>query len=257
VTGQAPLIAMGDERTLKVKLDFGAVADVIAKAPKIAHFWLQGFLHRSFVLHRLEWFKRKTTQFGRGGGGGKGIRVSPVNQGPASPTEQDVVYRVTPKQQKAASVTAAIQGLEQMSGEAFAGSQVLKVHEFGEDVHAGKRRRFLAVPIKTRPGNPAAWLQKYPGKKLELRPSKKHPGEGVLYEVTKVRGRGRPKKGQDLPALREKLRLRFVLKRVVDMKPTLHFYDTWDQLQEQRDQLLRGAADRMHKQLQEGDPRDF
>jgi hypothetical protein len=53
------------------------------------------------------------------------------------------------------------------------------------------------------------------------------------------------------------LRLRFVLKRSVDMKATLNFYGIWDQLRSQRDQMWRGAAERMERQLQKGEPRDF
>jgi hypothetical protein len=255
VTEGVPLQSVGDDRSLKVTLDFAQVARVVARAPKIAHFWLQGFLHRAFVLHRLEWLKRKGTKFGRASEGSRAIRVHPVNEGPATGGETDVVYRVEPREQKATSITQAVAGLQRMSAEAFAGSVVLRVHEFGEDVRA--RRRFLAVPVKTRPKTPKAWLAKNPGKKLELRPSKKHPGEGVLYEVTKVRGRGRPRKDGTMPALRERLRMRFLLKRIVDMKPTLQFYGTWDGLRGQRDALWRGAATRMEAQLQRGDPRDF
>ncbi len=253
----APLIATGGDQTLKVTVDVKAVERVISLSPKIAHFWLQGFLHRSFVLHRLDWLRRKGTQFGRRGedGSSKAIRVYPVNEGPDTPRDEDVVYRVQPREQRASTVADAVSGLRGMQAEAFAGSVVLRVHEFGEDVRSGKG--FMAVPIKTRPKTPEKWQAKNPGKRLEFRPSKKFPGEGVLYEVTKTRGRGRPRKGETMPKLRERLRLRFVLKRVVDMKPTLGFYRTWDELAQQRDTLWRGAADRMEKQLQELNPRDF
>lgn len=258
----APVFAVGDQQTLRVTIDIDKVAKVIARAPKIAHFWLQGFLHRSFVLHRLEWLKRKGARFGRGGtDGNKAIKVHKINEGPDAPKEEDVIYRVMPKVQKAKTVAEAVQGISTMSAEAFAGSIVLRVHEFGEDI---RTPGFMAIPIKTRPKTPKKWLEANPGKKLEYRPSKKMGphmpgagGEGVLYEVSKVRGRGRPKKNGDLPALREKLRLRFVLKRFVEMDKTLHMYDTWDGLKSARDQLWRGAADKMHQQLQTGDPRDF
>lgn len=257
MTGPAPLISAGDDRSLKVSIDYGNVALVMARAPKIAHFWLQGFLHRCFVLHRLEWLKRKGTAFGRRGetGGSKAVRVYPVNAGPDAPTPSDVVYRVLPKQQRAATVADAEKGLREMQAEAFAGSLVLQVHEFGANIRS--RGKFLAVPVRTRPKTPAAWQAKNPGKKLELRPSKTHPGEGVLYEVTKMRGRGRPRKGGGLPILREKLRMRFLLKRAVEMKPTLKFYGTWESMRAGRDTLWRGAAQRMEAQLQKGNPRDF
>ena len=194
---------------------------------------------------------------------GQLIRVPPLGDlpdpaakpGRRPPREEDVVYRVQPREQRVGTVAEAVAGLRSMQAEAFAGSVVLRVHEFGEDVRS--RNGFMAVPIKTRPKTPEKWQAKNPDKRLEFRPSKKFPGEGVLYEVTKTRGRGRPRKGETASAVRERFRLRFVLKRVVDMKPTLGFYRTWDELSQQRDVLWRGAADRMEKQLQELNPRDF
>lgn len=264
MTGSSPLLSVGDDRSLRVTIDYQAVAEVIQKAPKIVHFWFQGFLYLAFIRHRLAWLKKKGNRFGRGSTteGSKAIKVHRINEGPETPQEQDVVYRVHPKNQKASTVPEAVQGLQSMSAEAFAGSTALRVHEFGEDIKS--KGKLLAIPIKTRPNTPKKWLEKNPGKKLEFRPSKKFgpflPGQrstGVLYEVTKVRGRGRPKKGHTLPALREKLRLRFVLQRFIDMKPTLGMYATWDELAGERDQLFRNAAEKMQQQLQRGDPRDF
>jgi hypothetical protein len=222
---------------------------VLQQAPKIAHFWIHGFLHRSFVKHRLDWLRRKGTRFGRGEGG---VKVHQVNEGPAQGGERDVIYRVHPRNQKPTSVADAVRGLNEMNAEAFAGSLVLKVHEFGEDI---RTPGLMSIPVKTRPKSPAKWIARNPGKRLIYRPSKKVPGDGLLYEVTKTRSRGRPKKGS-VPA-RDKMRLRFLLKRFVEMDPTLHMYRTWDELSEDRSKLWAGAADRMIQQLQQGDPRDF
>lgn len=255
MTGAAPLQARGGDGSLQVTVDASAVQRVLNLAPKIVYFWLHGFLHRSFVLHRLKWLRAKGARFGRGGDGGRAIKVHEVNRGPEAPQDTDVVYRVTPTEQRPSSVRQAVEGLRALQAEAFAGSVVLRVHEFGEDVRA--RSGFMAVPIKTRPKTPRKWQAANPGKRLEFRPSKKFAGEGALYEVTKVRGRGRPRKGQTLPALREKLRLRFVLKRVVEMNPTLGMYRTWDELAAQRETLWTGAAAKMEQQLARGDTRDF
>lgn len=251
---QAPTIATGNAQSLQVTVDLGDVPAVLRESPKIAHFWIHGFLFASMRNHRVQWLKRKGVKFGRRGeGGSKAIRVFPVNQGPATPAEEDVVYRVHPAEQKAGSVDAARRGLAEMQAEAFAGSVVLRVHQFGEDIRSSK---FMAIAVRTRPKTPEKWLQANPGKRLEWRPSKKKPGEGVLYEVERVRGRGRPRKGQPAPT-RERLRLRFLLTRFVDMKPTLGMYETWDAQATERDALWAGAATRMHKQLNELDPRDF
>lgn len=250
-----PITSVGNDSALRVQVDLGDVPIVMRQAPKIAHYWLQGFLFGAFRDHRVTWLRSKGTQFGRRSADqSKAIRVFPVNEGPAAPAEEDVIYRVTPAEQRAPSVEAARRGLDAMTAEAFAGSTVLRVHEFGEDIRVP--RGFMAIPVKTRPKTPAKWLQKNPGKRLELRPSKKIRGEGALYEVRKVGRRGRPKKGQ-APPTRDRLRLRFLLKRFVDMKPTLRMYATWDEMAEQRARRWAGASDRMIKQLQEGDPRDF
>lgn len=253
-----PLISAGDDRTLRVSVDTRVVAQVIRRAPKVAHFWLQGFLSKSMIDHRVNWLRSKGTRFGRRGadGSSKAIKVYRVNEGPERAREEDVVYRVWPRNQKTSSVAQAVAGLKQMGAEAFAGSTVLRVHEFGEDIRSA---RLMAIPVKTRPKTPEKWVRANPSKKLEFRPSKTNPGEGVLYEVTqrRARGRGRPRKGAPLPALRAKLRLRFLLKRFVQMDPTLNFYGSWDAMRSKRDQLWKGAADRMARQLQRGDPRDF
>lgn len=255
---EAPVTATGDAGSLRVTIDTAVVQQVFERAPKIVHYWLQGFLSRAFQQHRSAWLKKKGSKFGRGG---TGIKVHQLNQGPAAPGPKDVVYNVEPKEQRAATPQAARQGLAKMRAEAFAGSIALRVHEFGEDIRTAQ---FMAIPVKTRPGTPRAWLAQNPSKRLEYRPSKKHPGEAVLYEVTRKRLRGRGTRSFVGPGLagpglvgQERLRLRFLLKRFVDMQPTLHMYNTWDELRAQRDQLWQGAADRMASQLQRGDPRDF
>lgn len=251
-------ITVGTRGDLQFTIDFGDVLIVFQEAPKIAHYWLHGFFFDTFLQHRLHWLRRKKTSFGRGSDdpNNKATKVWKINEGPDSPRDQDVLYRVRPANRRAASVEEARRGLQEMSAEASAGGVVLPVHEFGEDIDS--KGKLLAVPIKTRPKTVRKWMQKFPNKRLEYRPSKKFPGEGVLYEITKVRGRpGRPRKGETLPKLREKLRLRFVLKRMLDMHPTLRMYATWDELASSRDTYWKGAVDKMHKQLQAGDPRDF
>lgn len=245
---------------LSVTVDARVVSMVVARAPKVAHYWMHGFLEKSLRDHRVAWLRTKGPKFGRRGkdGNSKAIKVHRINEGPDSPRDDDVIYNVSPPQQKATSVAQAVAGLRTMGAEAFAGSTVLRVHEFGEDIRT--RGKLMAVSVaKSRPKSPKAWQARYPGKKLVFRPSKRTPGEGLIYEVTatRPRGRGRPRKGASIPELREKLKLRWVLKRFVDMKPTLNFYGMWDQLRSQREQLWRGAAQRMETQLQKGDPRDF
>lgn len=251
-------ITVGQANVLQFSIDLGDVQLVLEGAPKIAHFWLHGFFFDSFLAHRLTWLRSKKTSFGRGSDDptNKATKVWEINKGPETPRDQDVIYRVRPENRRAATVQEARQGLADMSAEASAGGVVLPVHEFGTDIFA--KEKLLAVPIKTRPKTVKKWRERFPNKRLVWRPSKKHPGEGVLYEVSKVRGRrGRPRKGETMPKLREKLRLRFVLKRMLDMHPTLRLYATWDGLAGRRDAYWRTAVSKMHAQLQKGDPRDF
>lgn len=249
---------VGTREGLRFTIDIDQVARVLAEAPKIAHYWLHGFFFDSFLSHRIEWLRRKKTTFGRGSDdpNNKATKVWKINEGPETPRDQDVIYRVRPTNRRAASVEEARRGLQEMSAEASAGGVVLPVHEFGEDIH--NKGKLLAVPIKTRPKTPEKWRQKFPDKRLEWRPSKKFPGEGVLYEISKVRNRrGRPRKGETMPQLKEKLRLRFVLKRMLDMHPTLRMYATWDELRQRRDAYWTGAVNKMMGQLEARDPRDF
>lgn len=253
-----PLVATGNASSLSITIDTAVVEKVLQRAPKIAHYWLQGFLFSSFLQHRLAWLKKKGNKFGRGG---TGIKVHKVNQGPAVPGPKDVVYNVVPSAGRAATVDAARRGLAEMRAEAFAGSIALRVHEFGEDIRTAQ---FMAIPVKTRANSPREWRAQNPGKRLEFRPSKKHPGEGVLYEIERKRLRGRGSRSFIGPGIagpglvgQERMRMRFLLKHFVDMKPTLHMYSTWDELRAERDRLWNGAATKMAQQLQKGDPRDF
>jgi hypothetical protein len=108
--------------------------------------------------------------------------------------------------------------------------------------------------VKTRPSSPARWRAKYPNKTLVALPSKRDD-KVLLYEKNRVRARGRPKKGEQ-PTFTERLRLRFVLTKKVDMKPTLKLYDTWQQLAGERDKVWAETADKMLQDFAKDDPRD-
>lgn len=243
--------SLGETRSTSA-LDFGlridkaGVRKVFAGMPMVAYFWFRDFLFRSFQRHRMRWFAAKGTRFGREGG----IQVWPINDGPSAPGNNDVVYSVKPEARRQPDRYLAEAGLEQLRADAFTGNNVLPVHEFGRDIRSPD---WMAIPVRTTEGSPSAWRANNPGKTLVARPSRRD-GKILLYEVQQKRGRGRPRAGA-IP--RERLRLRFLLTHAVDMKPTLKMYDTWDRLQQDRDELWGEAADKMLRDFERGDPRDL
>jgi hypothetical protein len=247
---------LANDRVLKVELDVDRVANLVARAPRVSYFWLRNYMIRALGDHRRAWFRAKGVKFGRAGG----IEVYGVNDGPdpESRGPLDVTYTVTPTDKKRAQTPEEARALLQLLGaEASTGNIVLPVHEFGEDLRTAK---WMAIPVRTRPGSPKRWREST-GKDLVFRPSKKQAGTALLYEVERkfrrpkrqkagAGGRTRRRKG---PALQgppptvvvEKLRLRFLLTRFVDMKPTLKMYDTWESLESERASQWEDTANRI------------
>lgn len=238
--------AGGDSRSLRVTVDTTGLEQAMRKAPRAVYFSARDFLGAVFGKHRQQWLRNKGTKFGRGGAGGKAIKVFGVNEGPDTPADNHVVYHVRPKDQRMASERAAIDAMQQLRAEAFTGNQVLPVHEFGIDIRTSQ---WMAVPVRTRPGSPRAWRERYPNKTLVTRPGR--AGSLLLFERTRKRGRGRPRKGAKAKQV-ESLRLRFVLTKHVAMQPTLHMYDTWDELATYRASAWKRAADRIERNLAQG-----
>lgn len=233
------VLSTGNDRFLQVTIDLAQFEKQMKRAPSVVYFRMRDYLGATFGKHRQQWLQAKGTRFGRGGAGGRAIRVFKINEGPETPADNEVAYHVRPVAQRLQDASAASRGLHDLKAEAFTGNQVLPVHEFGTDINSS---RFMAVPIKTRPKTPKAWLAANPDKRLVWRPSKTKPGTLVVYEVQRKRGRGRPKKGE-APKIQEKLRLRFIWTRFVDMKPTLRMYESWDRLASYRADRFRFTAD--------------
>lgn len=248
------VLSAGDDRSLRVTIDTTRFEAQMRAAPSVVYFRMRDFLGSAFGKHRQQWLRTKGTRFGRSGTGEgadrRAIRVFEVNKGPARPGPNQVVYHVRPNDVRRRNPTAAEAGLREMVAEAFTGNEILPVHEFGTDIRA-RGSRFMAIPVRTRPDTPAKWLAANPDKRLEYRPSKKKAGEAVLYEVKRKRARGRPKKGVP-PAFTEHLKLRFVLTRFVDMKPTLRMYSTWQDLASYRAQRFSAAADGIVRDIERG-----
>lgn len=247
------VITGGTDRSITFKIDTTQVRAIMTGLPKVAYFWTRDFLGRSFGQHRVSWLRSKSTKFGRGTEGGKGIRVSQINDGSTGALRpNEVRYLVEPKDKRQPTSDAAARGLDTMRAIVETGNLILPVHEFGAEIRS---QREMLIPVKTRPGSFGAWRAAHPRAKLLLLPSKRGGGNRLLYEATRRGSRGRPRK--DAPPPAERLRLRWILTRAVTMRPTLRLYESWDVLASQRDAHWREAADKMVRDAAKGDPRNL
>lgn len=240
----------GASAPISLRIDTTKIARALEVAPSATYYWLRSYLRGSFIGHRNVWLAGKGTQFGRGGANSRAIRVFRLDEAPpGTPQDNWVVYEVNPREKRLTDPTAARLGLARLEASVHAGSIVLKVHQEGTDIHSSG---WMALPVRTRPGSPKAWRAKNPGKELILRPSK-NPNTLLLFERTRVRGRGRPRKdGTSNAKVTERLRLRFLLRKDVDMKPTLQFYESWDRGAAERDRQFAYVADRILKDVANG-----
>ncbi len=247
------VVTVGGQGAIQFKIDTRAVRAIIAGLPKVAYFWTRDFLGRSFGQHRNTWLRSKSTRFGRGEDTGKGIKVPPVNEGSTGALRpNEVRYLVIPKDKRQETSAAASRGMDAMFAEVATDNTILPVHEFGTDIRSNKE---MFVPVKTRPGSFGKWRAAHPNARLIVLPSKRDD-KRLIYEVRRGRRpRGRPPAGTPPPA--DRLRLRWVLTRFVEMKPTLRLYESWDSLADQRDRLWKETADKMIRDAANPDLRDL
>jgi len=230
-------LQVGDPGTsIRFKLDTRGLEDDFAKAPATAYYWLRGYLGGCFVDHRRYWLANKGTRFGRAGQGSKATKVFPLNQAPEGALRDNwVVYQTNPKQSRVTPEQAP-DALKQLSGSAAAGSLVLQLHQEGGELHSSK---WMAIPIRTRPGTPAAWRAANPGKVLIVLADPGRPNR--LFLAERIR-----RKHHD------HLRKRFLLVKSVKLKPTLRFYESWDALEQERAKNLAFCADRIQQDIARG-----
>jgi len=237
---------------VEFKVDTAALARSIEAGPGSAYYWIRTHLFESLKDHRTRWLREKGTQFGRAGKDSSAIKVWRINEAPkGAPRENWVVYNVAPEKRRAESAAAAAAALPKLRAEAFAGSRVLEVHEEGKDIASGA---WMAIPIKTRPNTPRKWRAKYPNRELIALPGSK-PGTLRLFERKRVKGARRAgvqARSKRKRVKRDRLTLRFILTRRIDMKPTLHFYDSWDRLASDRATDFARVADRIVKDIARG-----
>lgn len=235
---------------IEIRIDSAGIEEALRKAPSVAYFWLRRFLVGAFIKHRTSWLRAKGVKFGRAGESSRAIRVSRVGEGPANPQPNDVVYRA-PKAERVAP-TAAPAALEAMQAEVFTGSIPLRVHEFGEDIRTSG---WMAIAVRTRPRQMGRWIAQNPNASLKYVKSDRDPNVILVYERLFKRPRGRPRgEASSYPlAPKPRGRLRFVLRKFVEMDPTLRFYANWDSTGSERTSLMRYTADKILSDLAKGD----
>lgn len=228
-------------------LETDAVKKLMAQAPRAAYFWLRAYLGEITVQHRVQWLRQKGTSFGRRRADGTGITVSRLNEGNNPPEDDEVAYFVEPRERRQETNAAAAGAIGKLRADIFTGNKILPVHEFGIDITS---RGYMAVPIKTRPGNIQKWKKAHQRARLITLPSKRDSSL-LVYEQIGRRPRGRPSKTTP-QKVTIKLRLRWVLRKHVDMHPTLRLYNSWDGLRSARDTVWSKYATRMLKDIEDG-----
>lgn len=248
---------IGDVGLMSFRIDATGLQAVIDGMPKAAYFSLRDFLGRAFLQHRKRWLATKSTKFGRGSKNGRAIRVTQLNEGSGALADNEVRYTVLPKERRMPTPAAAAAALKLLEGDVGTGNKVLEVHELGTDIVSADP---MYIPVKTRPGDFGDWRRANPNKQLLFLPSKRD-NKTLVYEVIRrrVRRKRDPATGKLVGegGTRETLRLRFVVTKRVEMKPTLKLYDSWDAGASERDQLFTQAANRMQSDLLKRDPRDL
>lgn len=250
---ERPTITGSERDGIELRIDTKGLADAFARGPSTSYYWLRGFLFGAFLKHRIFWLRNKSTRFGRGSEKSRAIKVWKVNEAPAGARDNWVVYRVSPKESRERDPNRAAALLSQLQGSAFAGSIVLEVHQKGTDIRVPE---FMAIPLRTREGSPKAWRAKNPGKQLIALRDPRNAGRLYLAERIRYRGRRAPgtekRDPQKTKVVRDRLRRRFLLLRSVDMKPTLNFYESWDQQDGERTKEFAQIATRIAKDIADG-----
>lgn len=241
---------MSATQPVQLRIETSGLESAFHQAPSVVYFWLRRFVVGSFIKHRTAWLRAKGIKFGRASEGSRAVRVSRVGEGPANPAPNDVVYRVPSAERVAPDAAAA--ALEGMKSEIFTGSTVLRVHEFGEDI---RTRGWMAIAIKTRPKSMRAWIASHPNASLKFVKSDRDRDVIMVYERQFKRPRGRPREDAvNFPlAPKARGRLRFVLRKFVEMDATLRFYANWDGTGSDRRTLMSYTADKILSDVAKGD----
>jgi len=232
-----------------VKVDTAAVEAMLKTSPVSVYAGIRKFLFGALLGHRIYWLRSKGTKFGRASEGSRAVKVWRINEAPQGPPLPNwVTFTVRPDAKRIADPDQAIAGLQQLQAEVGTGSLVLEVHQKGGPTVSPT---WMAIPIRTRPGTPEKWRQANPGKQLVVIPDRSGNDRLWLAERIRKMRRGRkPAKGSRRRQVFEQLRKRFLLTHRVFNKPTLKFYESWDQLIAARakewaqaaDEILQGVA---------------
>lgn len=244
---------MTTSQSIDFRVDTKGLEEAFRRGPSTVYYWLRGFLGGAFINHRTYWLKAKGTKFGRGGANSRATKVFRLNESKGTPRPNHVVYTVKPEAKRERDPARAAAALVELHGAAFAGSQVLEIHQAGRDIATSK---WMAIALRTRPKSPKLWRARYPGKKLLTIRDKNNPNR--MYLAERVRKLGKRPEGQKARSkrkrrvVRDTLVRRFLLVKRVDMKPTLNFYQSWDAQAGDRSREFANISTRILKDLASG-----
>lgn len=219
--------------TLAWNTEDAGVQQLMRQMPRLAYRELRELMFKYWHRHRMYWLSQQSNKFGRGG---RGVKVHRIGM-KGKRTDRSVHYYLP--DERTVPATSALEGFRKLArSEIRSDSVVLRYLQTGGTQYP-RTRRHMILPHKTLPANYKAWRKKNAGqKKLRWIPAK---GGGAtkhrIYEVT-----GKRKK---------KWRLRFVAVSKTKNKPTLKFYDSWDELTGWRDREFGLFADRVQMLLRE------
>ncbi len=251
----------GGDGAFRVTIDTTAAELSILAAPMICYFRMRDYFKFMLIRHRAYWLSTKSGGFGRGGGdAGEPIGVSRVQSEREVSKPNEVIYVIKPEAKRASSPREAEILLNRMAATINTGNLVLEVHEEGKDI---KTPNLMAIPVRTGLGKagrgqkvtPDNWRKANPGKVLTLRKGKR--GMMFLYEVVPVFSRANKRKGIEKQHIQDRLRMRFVLTRKVEMDPTLRFYESWDSLENYRQQQWQAMMGKIDADFRKADYRDY
>lgn len=219
--------------SLQWSTEDAGIQRLMREMPRVAYKELRELLFQYWHRHRMYWLSQQSNKFGRGG---RGVKVHRIGM-KGKRTDRSVHYYLP--DERSLPITRVLQGFRNLArSEIRTDSKVMQFLQTGGK-QKPQRREHMLVPNKTLPPNYRAWKSKNAGKKkLRWLPAKRGGStKKLVYEVT-----GKRKK---------KWRLRFVAVSSVTNKPTLKFYDSWDQLTGWRDREFSLFSDRVQLLLRE------
>lgn len=222
---------------ITLKIDTKPIERAFIEAPIPVYKHSRDFLDHSMRSFRKNFMQRTEIKL-------TGRSVAGINATPKPNKRFAFVFTVAPKQKAFPTTRAAVMGFQQLKAEAYTNREAMQAHEVGATITA--RGKLLRIPVRF-PGTPAPGKGKQivratgRGQLMVFERVRKRTGERVRAEFTRT---GKMRKNQR-KTQQDVLVPRAVLRRRVQLKPKLHFYRTWGELDSDRAQKWSDRCDRI------------